>query len=70
MRFCEFSFKKSVNRYNNQPYYMNTKLKRTTIFLNSKQLERLEKDRAKNGIKQSEQIRRAIDEYLSREEKK
>ena len=49
---------------------MNTKLKRTTIFLNSKQLERLEKDRAKNGIKQSEQIRRAIDEYLSREEKK
>jgi hypothetical protein len=47
---------------------MNTKTKRTTIFLNSKQLERLEKDRIKNGMRFSEQIRRAIDLYLKKEE--
>lgn len=48
---------------------MNTNTKRTTIFLNLKQIERLFNNRKKNGLRLSEQIRRAIDMYLDKEEK-
>lgn len=49
---------------------MNTNTKRTTIFLNLKQLERLMKNSARTGLKFSEQVRRAIDEFLDKEEGK
>lgn len=47
---------------------MNTK--RTTLFINIKQLERLEIHRRKTGLRFSEQVRRAIDEFLDKEDKK
>ena len=49
---------------------MNTNTKRTTIFLNLKQLERLAKNALRTGLKFSEQVRRAIDEFLDKEEVK
>lgn len=49
---------------------MNTNTKRTTIFLNLKQLERLQGNSKRTGLKFSEQVRRAIDEFLDREDKK
>ena len=49
---------------------MNTTTKRTTLFLNLNQLERIEENRKKNGLKFSEQVRRAIDDFLDKEDRK
>jgi Ribbon-helix-helix domain len=45
-------------------YYM--AMKRTTIYLETKQMKQLETIKEKTGVPVAEQIRRAIDTYLQK----